>query len=135
MPRYPYPRIVLLYALFGGGLGGLLSFIVPCLIPRQDCLEIPTLTTVFTMLIFSIVFGCLPAVFTGIALAALRRYRSFASSIIASIIGAMVSSLYILITLPRAVNVHEIAILCAVIGAIASFILSLFLPPKSSLKP
>lgn len=87
------------------------------------------------MLIFSIVFGCLPAVFTGIALAALRRYRSFASSIIASIIGAMVSSLYILITLPRAVNVHEIAILCAVIGAIASFILSLFLPPKSSLKP
>ena len=136
MPRYPYPRIVLLYALFGGGLGGLLSFIVPCLIPRQDCLEIPTLTAVFTMLIFSIVFGCLPALFTGIALAlaALRRYRSFPSSIIASIIGAMVSSLYILITLPRAVNVHEIAILCAAIGAVASLILSLFLP-KGSLKP
>ena len=130
MPRYPYPRIVLLYALFGGGLGGLLSFIVPCLIPRQDCLEIPTLTAVFTMLIFSIVFGCLPALFTGIALAALLRYRSFASNII----GAMVSSLYILITLPRAVNVHEIAILCAAIGAVASLILSLFLP-KGSLKP
>ncbi len=131
MPRYPYPRIVLLYALFGGGLGGLLSFIVPCLIPRQDCLEVPTLTTVFTMLIFSIVFGCLPALFTGIALAALRRYRSPSSSLIASAIGAVASGLYIFMIVFR---MYEAVILFAAIGAIASLILSLFLP-KGSLKP
>lgn len=106
MSRYPYLRTILLYALFGGALGGVLSFIASCLIPGDDCNGTPTLHGLFTLLWGSALVGLPAALFTGIVLAALRRYRSPSSNLIAS-----------------------------AIGAVASFILSLFLPPKSSLKP
>ena len=88
MSRYPYLRTILLYTLFGGALGGVLSFIASCLIPGDDCNGTPTLHGLFTLLWGNALVGLPAALFTGIVLAA--------------------------------------------IGAIASFILSLFLPPKAA---
>lgn len=135
MSRYPYLRTILLYALFGGALGGVLFFIDRCLIPGYDCNETPTLHGLFILLWGSALVGLPAALFTtGIALAALRRYRSPSSSLIASAIGAVASGLYIFMIVFLFIRMYEAVILFAAIGAIASFILSLFLP-KGSLKP
>ena len=135
MSRYPYLRTILLYALFGGALGGVLFFIDRCLIPGYDCNKTPTLHGLFTLLWGSALVGLPAALFTGIVLAALRRYRSPSSSLIASAIGAVASGLYIfMIVFLIRIRMYDAVILFAAIGAIASFILSLFLP-KGSLKP
>ena len=133
MSRYPYLRTILLYALFGGALGGVLFFIARCLIPGYPCNGTLTLHGLFTLLWGSALVGLPAALFTGIVLAALRRYRSPSSSLIASAIGAVASGLYIF-TIVFRIRMYEAVILFAAIGAIASFILSLFLP-KGSLKP
>ena len=89
----------------------------------------------FILLWGSALVGLPAALFTtGIALAALRRYRSPSSSLIASAIGAVASGLYIFMIVCLFIRMYEAVILFAAIGAIASFILSLFLP-KGSLKP
>ena len=133
MSRYPYLRTILLYALFGGALGGVLFFIASCLIPGYYCDGTPTLNSLFTLLGSSALVGLPAALFTGIVLAALRRYRSPSSSLIASAIGAVASGLYIFMIVFR-IRMYDAVILFAAIGAVASLILSLFLP-KGSLKP
>ena len=135
MSRYPYLRTILLYALFGGALGGVLTFIASCLIPGYDYYGTPTLNSLFTLLGGSALVGLPAALFTGIILAALRRYRSPSSSLIASAIGAVASGLYIfMIVFLIRIRMYDAVILFAAIGAVASLILSLF-PPKGSLKP
>ena len=135
MSRYPYLRTILLYALFGGALGGVLFVIASCLILGDDCNGTPTLHGLFTMLWSSALVGLPAALFTGIVLAALRRYRSPSSSLIASAIGAVASGLYIfMIVFLIRIRMYDAVILFAAIGAVASLILSLFLP-KGSLKP
>ena len=135
MSRYPYLRTILLYALFGGVLGGVLFFIASCLIPGYDCNGTPTLHGLFTLLWGNALVGLPAALFTGIVLAALRRYRSPSSSLIASAIGAVASGLYIFMIVFLIRNrMYDAVILFAAIGAVASLILSLFLP-KGSLKP
>ena len=133
MSRYPYLRTILLYALFGGALGGVLFLIASCLIPGYYCDGTPTLNSLFTLLGSSALVGLPAALFTGIVLAALRRYRSPSSSLIASAIGAVASGLYIFMIVFR-IRMYDAVILFAAIGAVASLILSLFLP-KGSLKP
>ena len=129
MSRYPYLRTILLYALFGGVLGGVLFFIASCLIPGDDCNGTPTLHGLFTLLWGSALVGLPAALFTGIVLAALRRYRSPSSSLIVA------SGLYIfMIVFLIRIRMYDAVILFAAIGAVASLILSLFLP-KGSLKP
>lgn len=135
MSRYPYLRTILLYALFGGALGGVLFFIARCLIPGYPCNGTLTLHGLFTLLGSSALVGLPAALFTGIVLAALRRYRSPSSSLIASAIGAVASGLYIfMIVFLIRIRMYDAVILFAAIGAVASLILSLFLP-KGSLKP
>ena len=129
MSRYPYLRTILLYALFGGALGGVLSFIASCLSSGYDRNETLTLHGLFTLLWGSALVGLPAALFTGIALAALRHYHSPSSSLIASAIGAVASGLYIFMIV---FLMYEAVILFAAIGAIASLILSLFLPPKAA---
>ena len=94
-PRYPYARVILLYLLFGGAVGGLWLFMLGVLATSSSTGWSPEILPF--MMMGGALIGAIPALLCGIVLAMMRRYRGWTSTAIAALSGLAVTALPILV--------------------------------------
>lgn len=134
---YPTAKVIILYALFGGIIGGaLVGLVVAVLTAWFDFF-----TILFTAMAYGFLIGLLPALITGSTLAYGQFYRHKKSLLVAFAIGFLVTMLSAIIFLffvdaltEQATLSLSLSLLIALVGGISAVLTGLFALPKVEIK-
>lgn len=128
-PHYSMKRVIVQYCLFEGMIGGAIL----CIYLTIKSRDILMLSMLPMMMYFSLILGFIPALLTGVFVAAQKLYRSWLSTIKAAVTGLIVGMIYASGYVEGSDKGLLDIFLLGLVGALSSALLSRFVLPKSSI--